>query len=206
MTTFDVTGTYIFDPIPLATLIENVAAPYLKNIEYKVGAYLKGYDTPLITFDNSYYCKRLNSNGNYDVIPITSTDDINGEIFDRSNTLIMRDGKFLTSTPTVPIRGIKIISAYIDMLLTKYSAWATNNNISVNDIWKEFIKQEYEYTPEVFELIEDLLYDLRSEVRSFIGNDKWIMFFQKSFRNDIIIERTIDYRIYHYCQEHGIDP
>jgi len=100
-------------------------------------------------------------------------------------------------------RGIKIINAYIDKMLIDNSAWTRCKSKSIVDMWEEFICPEYKHTLEVYELIETLLMDMRIDIGAFIGKDKWIIHFRNSMNGDIIIEKSIDFRIHAWTQEHG---
>lgn len=67
----------------------------------------------------------------------------------------------------------------------------------------DFVYPQYEAEDDILSIIEDYLLDFRTTILDFLGKDKWIMFFSKISRGKLIIERTVDYRIYSWMVEHG---
>jgi hypothetical protein len=205
MTSFTVTKRYIFDPLQLALMIEAVAGPYLRKIQYRAGAYIEGSDTPLIVFDRNYYCIKIDSHGISNKRLINCIGDISGNVFNGNGELVttVRNTSFLLSEPTYPIRGIKIIQEYVNKILTDNSAWVNRGPLPTSSLWHDYISHEYLNTGEVYDLIENLLVDVRVDLKDFIGDDRWFMFFQNMRVSDIIIERTCDYRVHSWMEEHG---
>ena len=119
--------------------------------------------------------------------------------------------KYLIPTPItelpykIPIVGLAIIEVMIDKILLENSEWTRlkSNRCTYQDIWHPFICNEYKNTVEVYDFIQDMLFELRNQITEFIGKDKWIMHFKKKVRNDLWIEKTIDYRIYSWHKEHS---
>lgn len=113
-----------------------------------------------------------------------------------------KDLPYKNKEQELPIRGIAIMNAYIERLLGVNSAWVKHYNPSLVDIWGVYVLAEYANTPEVFDLIENQLCDIRTDILEFIGKNHWLMHFQRMRKNDIIIEQSIDYRVYQWCLEH----
>ena len=102
--------------------------------------------------------------------------------------------------PVNNIRGIEIIKSYINRLLIINSAWSKQEVPSVISIWNKYIIPEYQYTVEVYELIEGLLLELKEEIRAFINGEYWNIHLQRNRYSDIIIDKCIDFRIFWYHQ------
>lgn len=104
---------------------------------------------------------------------------------------------------TTPVVGMEIIKSYIERILITNSAWSKQKIPTVFDIWQEYIVPEYKDNVDVYDLIENLLTNIYTDIREFLGNDKWIVHLQKNRYSDIVIEKCIDYRIYWYKQHFG---
>lgn len=85
---------------------------------------------------------------------------------------------------------------------------------SLGSVLHDFIRDDLRYSlhPEThlpepnYDLRNNLsihLIDLRTQVMRFLGDDRWIMHFIKEQGTDIVVTKTIDYRIYAWMIEHG---
>jgi len=158
---------FIINPIEVATLIEVVAAKYLK--------------------------KELTLTIN---VKLTKENGIT-KIKEKTAPVIT------CPEPQYPSTGIEMLKIYIDKMLIDNSAWSRCKSENIMKLWEKFIVSEYKHTIEVYELIENLLMDLRIDISTFIGKDKWVMHFRNNSGTDIVIEKSIDYRIHSWMQEHG---
>lgn len=75
--------------------------------------------------------------------------------------------------------------------------------VNLNAIIAEFVYPQYEGQDDILSMIEDHLLDFRTTLLDFLGKDKWIMHFLKISRGSLIVEKTVDYRIYSWMVEHG---
>ena len=119
-------------------------------------------------------------------------------------------GKYLILKPhlvsdknPLPETGIDMIEALVDAVLAESSAWIRRRPMSLQDIWSRFVKPEYQESIELYEYINNLLLELRTQLKEFIGKDIWIMHFKVRNKFEILVEKTIDYRIYQWHQEHA---
>lgn len=79
----------------------------------------------------------------------------------------------------------------------------THNPSNLKAVIAEFVYPQYEGEDDILTMIEDHLLDFRTTILDFLGKDKWIMHFLKVNRGSLIIEKTVDYRIYSWMVEHG---
>lgn len=109
--------------------------------------------------------------------------------------------------PLIPKTGIDIIVATVDSLLDWHAAW---NSICApkHACWVKFIKPEFQDSKHISEItlkLDELLSDLFYDVEEFLGPDRWIVHFKRVTRAAIYIEKSIDYRIHQWMQEHPED-
>ena len=77
------------------------------------------------------------------------------------------------------------------------------NPSNLNAVIAEFVYPQYEGQDDILTMIEDHLLDFKTTLLDFLGKDKWIMHFLKVSRGSLIVEKTVDYRIYSWMVEHG---
>ncbi len=99
-----------------------------------------------------------------------------------------------------PAIGMEIVKAFVDRLLLINSGWLNVGGYLIREELNKHLLQEYQNNDEVLSLLESILFEVRIDVNQFIGKDKFIMHFMRTRRYDIVIEKTIDYRIYWYNQ------
>jgi hypothetical protein len=170
----ETTKIIIFDPLPLAAIVENIAQPYLRALDKVINK------EPEYVFDQ--YGRVV---GTMDMLNAA-----NGT----------KQGRKIQAPYIYPTVGISIIKAYVDRILIHYSAWTKQGTPTLQSIWSEFLIPEYEYTEDVYGLIENLLGELHTDIVNFIGDDKWHMHFLRMRNSDLMIEKTIDYRVHYYME------
>ena len=175
----ETTKLQLIDPIPIASIIEMIATPYLRP---------------------QHIIKKEISNVAYDMFGRAV--ELIEPVY---NDVVIKDRYKIRNNidTTIPVVGIEIIKRYIDRMLLINSAWSKQEVPSLQKIWSEFLLPEYEITIEVYELIESALNDIRNDIRDFINGEVWVMHFQRSRFNDIVIEKCQDFRIYNFMLEHG---
>jgi hypothetical protein len=167
MNRIEVNKVFIIDPISLAVTLESIMSPYLKDASDKVFKNDTKQDTVANRIKKEY---------------------IEGEIYENTNT---NSASLIDNN--IPIRGIELIKAYINMLLVNNSAWLNSKQL-IEDSVGMFIKDEFIHTQAIFDLIDSNLFDLRTDILGFIGKNKWLMHFQNMRNSDIIIDQCQDYR------------
>ena len=178
MASIETTKILIFDPVELANTIEMIARPYLRLENKKVNK------EPEYVFDRRGR-------------PI-------GLMEEYIKLMAPLNGKQCGKQLTLPVIGIGMIKDYVDRLILKYSAWSKQGTPTLQSIWSKYLLLEYEYTDDVYGLIENILGELHSDIVNFIAGETWMMHFLKVRNRDIIIEKTCDFRVHYYMQHiHG---
>jgi hypothetical protein len=176
MNQFQVTRTMLIDPVPTADSIETLYGEYLVPMSHSVSAMEPQHMVP-------------------------------GSWYDQYGRLIVREQANLQPvTPPkqqvrrqpnhpLPVRGIAIVNSLVDWVLSDCSIWKQSHTSCI-DSFAEFVLPEYRGNIDFLELIAGHLVDVRTEVREFVGPDRWIMHFHTLRGRDIIVEKTIDFRIF----------
>lgn len=160
MSDMEVTKAFIFDPIPVAQMIED-----------RVGQYLN---------------------------PAQQTATVEKSELKYNNVVIKPMSKNVDTT--YPAVGMEIIKTYINALLTYNSSWLKIKTYSTKDDLIKYLLPDYQNDDEVMDLLFNMLTEIRTDILQFIGNDKYVMHFMRMRNTDIVIEKTIDFRIYWYNQ------
>lgn len=127
-----------------------------------------------------------------------------------------------TLMPRVSVRGITIIIDMISEMIRANSHWDMGKwavrahrsvltyspyFLSVAEMLKSHLRPEYkESTGLLYDLTEGLIaiFSEKSlEISRFLGDDRWIMHFVESNGTDVLIKKSIDFRIAQWQEEHG---
>lgn len=87
-------------------------------------------------------------------------------------------------------------------LVTDEAAYATSAH-DLTCVIRQFVFPQYAGESDILNRVEDHVLGLRNDVVEFLGEDRWIMHFQKMKHGDLEIEKTIDYRILQWHQMTG---
>lgn len=199
-------SVFVIDLLHHALSLEE--QPYLGAlVEPEEGLYLPGSIDPILRKRVKYYFRSDYAKG----ITIKTFDNIfdrkedilddNGVIVISQNHLRLKK-KYITEQPTIPSVAIKVAISVALKFLNGLSRY-TNINISPYHLHR-FIK------PEFSELIEREEYDhayeeLLDELSDFVGKDTWNMYFFKIRGTNLIIEKSVDYRIYKFYEQLFVD-
>lgn len=164
------------------------------------GIYMVGATEPIIKAGQVVYSESSFKTQT----PLKSLDDVVEGIVDGDGASIISPAfmrhrkKFLHTKPTLPIREIQIASIvaddYIDSMLPYSPARETYAGL------REHIKPEYHYLIEEGH-IEAALTKLISEVSCFVGSNIWNIYFFELNRTDLIIKRSVDFRVYDWTRK-----
>lgn len=195
---FPLTSRLILCAISYAYLIENQFGPYL--VPLPQGVYKDGETNPCINPTRLYYSSvQPVANGPRHLAPITDFQSVREAVVDESGSLVipafmMQDqAKYLSPVPTIPARGLMLIELLISKHIenicqhTKYGHY--NRKID-SQILDECHAIHYDG------LLERCIESLTTQVSDFIGRDDWHIYFTRRIGHDIMVEKTIDYRIY----------
>ncbi len=197
-----VTATVLIDTIPAASAIESLLGPNVLRPPTP-GIYASRSATPFLKA-GEYYYKIDDINGN---TPIKGIEDVHGDIFNQKGDLvhIAKKKMELSMHPTVPAQGMKIVYAYVDMLVTLATHEWTKETLSLSDTFDQFIEPKIHADDKfkIYQTMIDQMKDIKHIVLDFIGSNGWIMHLMRFKGTDIVIEKTIDYRIYQWSVEHN---
>lgn len=168
------------------------------------GIYKVGDIYPSIISGKQYYSQKINKLNQCITTPVTDFNKVNDTIIDESGNVIIPRGmmlnkeNYLRNEPSVPSRGLILVELMIKRYIESVAPWVKysmqNNKIISN------------FKPEGVELFTDGHIDkicdsLFAQISSFMGNDVWHIYFVKYSGLDIVIEKTIDYRVHYYNQK-----
>lgn len=176
----------------------------------KKGIYRIGEVRPCIDLTKTYYTQKTVVEMGITVSRATQITDFNSvkdTVIDENGNIIIHSGimanknRYLSNTPTVPSRGILIIEFLVNIFIDsfsnrgKYSASHKNKILSM-------VKPEYRSIVEDG-VLENLCESLFVQISNFIKNDVKHIYFVKLTGIDLLIEKTIDFRIYEWELQHN---
>ena len=165
-----------------------------------VGLYLPGKAEPFISDSSVLFLKS-------DPKPFTIlTKDINTieeDIYNRSGICVLplksapRCKENILSRPTLPVMEITLLRYFFEHIVHSRCRWAVRTGTE-NKILQCF-KPEYRYLYTEFH-IEDTIDKSREILINFIGDDVWNYYFFKMYNANLIIEKSVDHRIYEWTK------
>lgn len=211
MTTIQVTESMLIDAVPLAESIEMQFGQYLKPVT--PGFYLPNEKEPAMVPGEEYYQfivdLTVSPTPQPVAVPVEKIEDIVSAVFDKDAEIVIpaRRVKQVLTAPSLPFRGIEVIQAVIEDTIAVNVEWGRNvpSDIIVKSFHPDFADfAPHEIQLQIIEAINDLLIDLRRDVAQFIARAPWFMYFVREWvAGNLILERTIDYRVWAWEQEHG---
>lgn len=112
---------------------------------------------------------------------------------------------------TLPKIGLLMIDTFTDEVIRLNSDWANYSKenrsrvINYDILFNNYLSPEYIHKTEIYDHVQMLLFDYKELLIKFISNEYWVMHcYTKKNGLDIYIEKTIDYRIFKWMQEHGL--
>jgi len=194
MNNFEVTAELIVPAYMYAEGIEAQLGLYLPPPAR--GAYTALSSEPVLKPDHWYY-QRVSVNGKIQEINVSSLEEVKGDVYDIDAVLVVprKLAKTLSWEPSFPSRGMKIVSAAVDWTISEGSRWAKRPRISLHSVLQEHLREEYQQDELALCRLSELVFDVCDQVRQFIGKDHWVMHFHKQRGRDIVVEKTVDWRI-----------
>lgn len=138
--------------------------------------------------------------------PISDINSVTSNVYDKLGRIIipefmMKDKeRFLSSTPTVPYRGVILVELLIRNYIDSISNIPGKKSYA-GRIERHVDPRFVDHT--VIDSLEVICKSLFLQVEQFIGDDLWHIYYVKRIQFDIIIEKTIDYRIHYYNTQHN---
>lgn len=163
------------------------------------GIYKLGETEPCIISTKRYYSEKVLPNKSRVTQPITDFDAITDHVVNENGQLVipaymMKDKpRYLSTVPTVPLRGLILVELFIKNYLDSICPYRKYNNFA--DKINNHILPGNEYLFDDGHL-ETTCQSLFRQIDSFIGKDDWHIYFVKRLHTDIIVEKTIDYRVH----------
>lgn len=198
MNELPVTQQVLLDACTVAENIEGLLGDYLYPA--KPGVYMPHRLEPSLVPGGFYYQKVCGQG----MKPLDNLEDLQGEVVSIDAMVIVPRGlaKQLSWEPKLPVRGLALVTAAVDWAIADSSAWVKRRT-GLLQVLRELLPEEHRDNEAVLCRLSMLLYDICTDVRAFIGSDRWIMHFFKQHGRDIRVEKTIDYRIHMWNMEHG---
>lgn len=191
--------------IDLLDHVTSIEEQYLNAlVEPTEGIYVTGSIEPLFKPDQTYCMKAITTPGDLTIIPYNTILASKYDVLDKNGNLVISakdlflKKKFLSNKPSVPAVAIKAALAVVDDYITSVCRKA-NRNRCYN--LYSLVKHEYHSSmvskDEFMHVFERLL----DQVMKFIGNDTWNIYFVKIKGTSLIIEKSVDWRVYRYYED-----
>ena len=192
-----VTQTFYLPIFNYASMLERQFGEFL--LPPRVGIYKIGEIYPCIEPNKLYYSQKLNRNQTYTTTPITDINTVTDTVTDEIGNVIIplnmmkNKTQYLRNEPNVPVRGLIIIELLIKKYLESIAPWVKHSMQHGRIVSN--IKPEHHavYTDGHLEKTCESLF---LQVSDFVGNDTWHIYFVKFVGIDLVIEKTIDYRVH----------
>lgn len=210
------TAALALNILPSAYLLEQSYEKYMKPPV--AGVYLKGHMYAVMREGEQYYtskaCKgalvvkdklsgqvlnKLRLKSMTEIKPGQDMSDLFCDVVDSNGTVVipayaMADKpRYLSTYPMLPYRGLQVARLVIEDYIARLTCHGYKPDSSLG--------LENYLTPEGIDLWKRFYFDrsletVLNQVTEFIGKDTFHYYFLKSIGNDIIVEKTVDYRAY----------
>ena len=140
------------------------------------------------------------------ILPISDIRLVKSNVYDETGKIVipaymmLDKERYLSSEPSVPYRGILLVELLIRNFIDFVSSIPGRRRYPgriESHLIPEFINNS------VVDSLEVICQSLFLQIEQFIGNDRWHIYYIKRVQFDIIIEKTIDYRIHYYNVQHS---
>lgn len=189
------TKRVILNTRSLAEQIEDSARPYLAS--YPAGFYDPTSRRPVLSFGETYYIQGAHG---FTKVNISKPEDIVSNIYDINGRKLVsfEIRKFITPLPQFPIHGAAMIEELAQCVINEMCVYNGKAPAAkVEDLWNDFLSSGAT-APDVNlkSSIHELLAETSRQVREFIGDDRWVIHFCSTLSGDLLIEKSIDWRIW----------
>lgn len=180
--------------------------PFYDKVKDKLkllhGLYITGIGKPVVEFNTNHYILKGD-----DYHLITSADDIKttkSDIYSyvqgryktyRKYSDLKKIVNNLTLTPVVNYAYVKFLEHMTYFIIQRFLEYPTVND-SRN--FRSCFKPEHQNYVISDEFIDDFS-DLYKVISDLVYQNRWNMYFVKSINTSIIVEKSVDYRIYDWC-------
>jgi len=178
--------------------------PYIVGlVEAEHGIYLPGSVEPVMRLGGQYRTTKGFMITDFDQIyslkdPIVDQD---GEIVITPDKL-RKLKRYITTTPQTPATAVKVAISIINNYLYNLSQYTSTPRGPYK--LERLVKDEYEHLihEEAYDILMD---DLIMSIQSWVGKDQHFIYFTKTVGTTLVIEKTIDFRVYDWYRIHQED-
>lgn len=189
------TQTLMVDAVQeLQYLLNNYPEVLMDNPK---GVYQVGHLFPVLKEGEYYYTRAGLKKGT----PIKDLDKVNEAVFDRNGLLLINDfamkhkRQFLSNESSISKAGLHAVYCFINKKIEDNCAYSRFRRYE-----EQFLmcfKPEYHHAIRQGEIDVDLMFGGLSErINSYIQNEPWTIYFVKKISTLILVEKTVDFRIY----------
>ena len=185
------TSSLILSVLNIANIIESCYGQYL--IHPQAGYYLPHSLEPIPTeifIVNKTKTALIPYNGDIRKLKCSIYDKYSNII--ASDSIMSEQDKYLSSTPKLPVQGLKMVKALVETRIECFLPWV-----------KYQTSQRYIYNLlrnsdiDIYEngSLDRLMESIYQMLDDFIKRDIWFIYFIKYVGLDLVVEKTIDFRI-----------
>jgi hypothetical protein len=202
MSAYPVISKVIIDTLQHSNHLEFMFGDYL--LPAPKGIYLKGAARPFLDIGSPHYVKAQGPDGEQ-FFPVERVKDITGPVFDSKGNIVLhtKPNTHLADQPTVPVIAISVVHMLCDLLVSNHLITNKKSPISFEEQMNKYLLPMHVGNTVLIDDIYASLYELRLSVTAALGTDPWIVHFIKIRGVDLIIEKSLDYRILSWENEHG---
>jgi hypothetical protein len=207
------------DPMPTASLIEAVVGAYL--LPPAEGIYFRGKTEPVMTPLEVYHQhKVVDGKRTKETFVVKTIEDIDHHmpVMDLDANVVVTPNQvpFLSYIPPLPVTALKIVEAAVKDVVDshgmeeyrskpRHPAWLYGRMINLPVRGEVGMVAPIDTTVRdaVIDQITELVSGIRSDVKSFCGENPWVIHFLKKNHLELVIEKSIDWRIIEFHTRTG---
>lgn len=172
-------------------------------VEPQAGLYLKGAMFPFMKEGQVYYPRSGYGQAMDVIAPLKNVFSLREDVLDENGNIILTAKqiinmkRFVTLKPDIPVTAILLAKEMA--LIYLRSVCPYTRTLLQWDI-APFLKEEYQHL--IYEgHFENAFGRLLDEVHSFINEDNWFYYFNKLKGTSLVLEKTVDIRIYEWHKQ-----
>lgn len=207
------------DPMPTASLIEAVVGDYL--MPPAEGIYFRGKTEPVMSPLAVYHQhKFVNGQRTKETFVVKTIEDIDHHmpVMDLDANVVVTPNQvpFLSYIPPLPVTALKIVEAAVKDVVDsqgmeeyrskpRHPAWLYGRMINLP--WRGDVGMvapiDTSVRDAVLDQITELVSGIRSDVKSFCGENPWVIHFLKKHHLELIVEKSVDWRLIDFHNRTG---
>lgn len=169
------------------------------------GVYRPGRLEPAMLHGRNYFIK-----DGMTTVQISELKGVDKSIYDESGTCVipavyLKTENKLSNAPFYPYRGLHIVADLVRWQQEQHAAYRKSSGKTYVDAFAKHCKSDVDLENELSQAIHDATEPVREQVRKFLADHIWSLFFVKLHNEQLRIERGIDWRAYEWEKRHGED-